>query len=362
MRGGEKCLEVVCRLYPDADVFTLLHVRGSVSEAIESHRIRTSALQGLPGVRRHYRTYLPLMPWAIEGLDLHRYDAVLSMSHCVAKSAPVARSTPHVCYCFTPMRYVWDMYEQYFGRHRMRGALGWGVRQMARWLRRWDRRTASRVRRFVAISRCVQDRIRRCYGRDSEVIYPPVDTEFYCPAGRVQDYYLCVSAFAPYKRLDLAIQAFNRMGRTLKIVGSGQDRRRLQGLRGPNVQLMDWRPSEELRDLYRGCRALIFPGEEDFGIVPLEAQACGRPVIAFGRGGALETVVPCDTTGDGPTGLFFYEQRVEALVEAVRRFEATESHFRQEAARAQAQKFSLERYRDDLSHYIQDTLGISPAG
>jgi len=362
MRGGEKCLEIACDLYPQAEVVTLLHVPGSVSPRIESHVIRTSGFQRLPGVARHYRAYLGLMPRAIEQLDLRGYDAVLSMSHCVAKSAPVPRGVPHVCYCFTPMRYVWDMYEAYFGRDRVPPGLRWGVWRLARWLRDWDRRTASRVGHFVAISRFVQDRIRRCYGRDSQVIHPPVDTRLFRPGGKVEDYYLCVSAFAPYKRLDVAIEAFNRLGRTLKIVGKGQDGRRLQRLAGPNVEFLGWQPDEVLCELYRGCQALVFPGEEDFGITPLEAQACGRPVLALGRGGVLETVVPWAQDARAPTGLFFQEQTPEAVVDAVHRFESVASQFRPEDARARAETFSQERYRDALARCLEDKLGISPAG
>jgi glycosyltransferase involved in cell wall biosynthesis len=292
MRGGEKCLEVLCRRWPHARLFTLLHRPGAVSEAIERLAPRTTFLQRLPQVHRYYRFLLPLMPAAAAMWRVPRADLIVSFSHCVAKAVKPPAGAAHVCYCFTPMRYAWHMRESYFGG-RLAGLKAKAVARLLGALRDWDRRTATRVTHFVAISQTVQRRIAECYGRSSDVIYPPVDTEFYCPAPVPRDdSYLVVSAFAPYKRLDLAIAACNRLGRHLVIIGVGQDEARLRALAGPSVRFLGWQPDTVIRDYLRRCRALLFPGEEDFGIVPVEAQACGAPVIAFGRGGATESVTP----------------------------------------------------------------------
>lgn len=239
MRGGEKCLEVLCETFPQARLLTLLHKRGAVSTSIESLNPQASLLNWLPGVGRYYRFLLPLMPLAMRTLRTGPCDLVLSFSHCVAKAIHPPPGVPHVCYCFSPMRYAWDLQQAYFGAEK--GIKGWLRRQVLERLRAWDRATADRVTHFVAISKFIQQRIARCYGRDSVVIYPPVDTEFYTPAPIPrEDFYLCVSACAPYKRLDLAVQACNRLRRRLVIIGKGQDLPRLQALAGPTVTLLGW--------------------------------------------------------------------------------------------------------------------------
>jgi glycosyltransferase involved in cell wall biosynthesis len=351
MRGGERCLEVFCELFPDADLFTLLHVPGSVSAVIEGRRIITSFVQRLPAAATRYRYYLPLFPSAVEAFDLRGYDLVLSSSHCVAKGARAAPGVPHVSYCFTPMRYVWDLYDDYFGHGAslLTRAL---MPSVAARLRRWDRTSSARVDRFAAISRHVAARIDRYYGRVAEVIYPPVDVRRFALADGGDDgFYLVVSAFAPYKRLDLAIHAANRLGRRLLVVGSGPEERRLRALAGPGVEFLGWRSDAEIAELYRRCRAVLFPGLEDFGIVPLEAMAAGRPVIAFAAGGALETVVP--PGGDRPpTGLFFHAQTVDALVDAMRRLEEGAIVFDPKVLRARAEQFDRSRFRDRIGSFL----------
>jgi glycosyltransferase involved in cell wall biosynthesis len=309
----------------------------------------------LPGVERYYRYLLPVMPAATASWRVPRADLVVSFSHCVAKAIKPPPGVPHVCYCFTPMRYAWHMRESYFSG-RVSGLKAQAVSRLLAALRDWDRRTADRVTHFVAISDTVRQRIAECYGRTSEVIYPPVDTEFYCPAAVAREnYYLVVSAFAPYKRLDLAILACNRLRRPLVIIGAGQDESRLRSLAGPTVQFLGWQPNATIREHMRQCRALLFPGEEDFGIVPVEAQACGAPVIAFGRGGATETVIPPGSRRE-PTGIWFEQQDIDHVAAAIAAFEARAGDFAPSAARRQALRFHTRRYQDELFAYIDGVL------
>jgi len=355
MRGGERCLEVFCELFPEADLFTLLHVPGRVAPLIERRRIVASFLQRLPAAATSYRNYLLLMPAAVARFDLSGYDLVLSSSHCVAKGAHPDSNALHVCYCFTPMRYVWDRYHDY---------LGPGARLSARLLmpavapalRAWDRASSRRVHHFVAISEHVRDRIRRCYGREATVIYPPVDVQrFEVADGDGEDFYLVVAALVPYKRVDLAILAANALGRRLLIVGTGPEEQRLRALAGPTVEFLGWRDDAEVARLYRRCRAVVFPGCEDFGIVPLEAMAAGRPVIAFGAGGALETIVP--PGADGPaTGLLFEEQTLPAMTSAIERFEGEAHRFAPKALRARAELFGRTRFREAMRGYLHARL------
>jgi glycosyltransferase involved in cell wall biosynthesis len=342
----------------------LLHAPGSTSPAIERMQITTSFLQRFPGVRRHYRYLLPLMPAAVERLRIpHDVDLVVSFSHAVAKSIEPPPSVPHVCYCFTPMRYAWHRRDDYFaasGRFRQKPLTA--VRNaLLDWIRQWDQATSGRVTHYVAISRTVAERIEESYGRPSRIIHPPVDTQFYTPGDEARDdTYLCVSALVPYKRIDLAIEACNRLGRKLLVIGSGPERGRLARLAGPTVALAGWRSDEEIRRHLRRVRALLFPANQDFGIVPLEAQACATPVIAFGGGGATETVLPADETRQG-TGLFFGEQTPESLSAAIRRLEAHPRWFSPQLARGQAERFAVERFERELVGYLEEVAASTVA-
>jgi glycosyltransferase involved in cell wall biosynthesis len=358
MRGGEKCLEPVCRRFPTAPLFTLLHVPGSATPTIERMAIHTSVLQRLPGVRHYYRLLLPLMPGAIERLRVPAgVDLVLSFSHAVAKGVRVPAGVPHVCYCFTPMRYAWHRRDDYLRT----GPFGVGplrlvAQHLLERLRRWDRQSSSRVTHFVAISHTVARRIEHCYGRTSTVIYPPVDTQFYTPAPVPrEDYYVCVSALVPYKRVDLAIAACRRLGRRLVVIGAGPERRRLARQAGPGITLTGWLPDAEVREHLRRARALLFPAHEDFGIVPLEAQACGTPVVALGEGGAVETVLPASADRPG-TGLLFAGQTVDSLTAAIEQFEHHPDWFDPALARCHAERFATERFERELFAYVEEVV------
>jgi glycosyltransferase involved in cell wall biosynthesis len=358
MRGGERVLDELAGLFPDADLYTLFHVPGATSERIERLRIFASPLSRLPGAARHYRKLLPLYPWAIERFRLSGYGLVLSTSHAVAKGVRVDPGTPHLCYCHTPMRYVWDQADAYLGRGLRRAAAA----PLVRYLRRFDLRTAGpdRVQRFVANSRNVAARIRERYGREAAVVYPPVAVGRIRPSGRApEDFFLLVGGFVPYKREDVVLEAFRRLRRRLVVVGDGPQRARRLAQAPPGVEFPGRVSDADLADLYARARALIFPAEEDFGIAAVEAQAAGRPVIALGRGGALETVVPPGAEGDGgaPTGLFFAEQTAGSLAEAVLAFERLEAEFDPRAIRAHALRFAPERFRAGIEREIAQLLG-----
>jgi len=346
MRGGEKCVEALCEVFPDADVYALLHVPGSVSPVIERALVRTSFIQHLPAAAAHYRRYLPLFPLAVRQFDLRGYDLVISSNHCVAKGARVPPGALHICYCYTPMRYIWGQYDEYFGKGRAGYLTRAAMRVFAGPLRRWDVATAAHPRHFVAISENVRTRIREIYRRDSDLIYPPVDTSRFTLSGRDDGYYLMVSALVPYKAVDIAISAFNMSGDRLLIVGEGPDAPRLRKLAGPHISFEGWQPADRLREYYAGCRAVIFPGEEDFGIVPLEAMATGKPVLAFARGGALETVL------DRPglrTGILFPEQSPGSLLAGLATLKDAE--FDPASIRAHALTFDRELYKERMKDY-----------
>ncbi|MGO9832048.1 MAG: glycosyltransferase [Myxococcaceae bacterium] len=355
-RGGEAVLEALVRLFPEAEVFTLLHQPGSVGPTIEARPIHVSPLQRVPGVFRHYRSLLPLMPWAVGQLDVRGFDFVLSSSHCVAKGVRVPTGTPHLAYVHAPMRYMWHLFEEYFGPGRASWPVRVGARALRPTLQAWDKATAAAPDVLLANSQHVAARIKEDWGRPAAVVYPPVDVERFAtgPLGTgAGGYFLWVGALAPYKRLDVALEAFRRLGAPLWVAGEGPDARRLRHARPPSVRWLGPVADAQLPALYRGARALVFPGEEDFGIVPLEAMASGRPVLALGRGGALETVT-------GETGLFFQEATPEALLAALQRFEAFEKGFRPEAARQRALLFGPEPFHAGIRRAVEPLLGGRP--
>ena len=355
MRGGEKVLEALCEMYPDADIFTLVHRKGSVSNTIERHRIRTSIVQRLPRATTKYPQYLPLFPFAIEQLSLDPYDLVISSSHCAAKSVIVPGRSVHICYCHSPMRYAWDQFDAYFGPERVgRIASRWLYRPLLSRLARWDASTSGRVHRFLANSAHVAGRIRRYYNREATVVYPPVDTVFNHPADVVpESHFLVVSALVPYKRIDLAIDACEQIGVPLRIVGDGPERTRLEQRAGTGVTFLGWQSSDDIRNEYRRAAAVIMPGEEDFGLVPVEAQACGCPTVALARGGALETVK------DGETGVLFDELSASSLTAALQR--ARSIPFDRSVLRRHAEQFARDRYIGQMRAVIEDTLA-APTG
>lgn len=348
MRGGEKVLERLATMFPDAPIYTLFHHPNSVSAALERHPIRTSFLQRLP-IRQSYRWYLPLYPMAIRSLDLSEFDLVVSSSHCAAKAAISRPDAQHICYCHTPMRYAWDQFDAYFSPQRvgwMRHAL---IRPTMAYLRGWDRRTAARVDSFAANSGYVAGRIERYYSRQAKVIPPPVDTDRFTPSGSPpDDFYLMVTALSPYKRVDVAIEAFNRMARELVIVGTGPEVDRLRHRAGPTVHLSGRVSDSELVDLYRRCRAFVLPGVEDAGIAPLEAMACGRPALVLAAGGAIEAVVP------GITGLHIPEATPEALVDVVDSCEGLT--FNTDVIRAHAEGYSLDVFDRRIAAFVESAL------
>jgi glycosyltransferase involved in cell wall biosynthesis len=353
MRGGERVIEALCDLYPQADIFTHVYVPDVISEKIHKHKIIPSFINSLPRAPRMYKTYLPLMPMALEHFDLRGYDLIISSESGPAKGVLAPANAVHVCYCHTPMRYIWNMYHDY------RDGAGWLTRAMmpmvSHYLRMWDVASAHRVDSFVANSATVAARIRRYYGVSAEVIYPPVDIEAFqvAESAKIGDFYLMVGELVSYKRPDLAVEAFNKMGAKLVVIGGGEMLDELRRIAGPTVSILGQQPFEIVRDHYARCQALVFPGEEDFGMVPVEAMASGRPVIAFGRGGAMETVV------DGETGIFFGEQSVEAIAAAIKRFQT----FTVDSTKISehARKFGTDHFLAKFKKHVDSLMGTKGA-
>lgn len=347
--GAEQVLAQILSLYPAADIFSVVDFLPQRDrQFLAGHRITTSLVQRLPAACTHYRSYLPLMPWAVERLDLSAYDLVISSSHAVAKGVVTGKTQRHVCYCHSPMRYAWDMREEYLREAGMsKGLRGQVARFLLERMRRWDLANSTGVDAFLANSAFIAERIKRSYGRTAVVVYPPVDTEYFTPSGAKEDFYLAASRMVPYKRMRLIVQAFTRMPlRRLVVIGDGPQYEAAKAVAGSNVEFLGYQRREVLREYLRRARALVFAAKEDFGILPVEAQACGTPVLAYGAGGALETVRGWGCAGvDQPTGLFFAAQTEESIIAAVEQFEVIGPEILSDSCRENALRFTPQQFQ-----------------
>lgn len=359
MRGGERVLESLCEMFPEATVFTLVHAPGSTSPTIEKMNIVTSFIDRLPGARQNHRRYWPLFAHGIESFDFRNFDLVISSSSCVARGIICPVEVPHISYCHTPMRYVWETFPEYFGKGCASPVTRLAANAIAPFWRVWEESSVRRADAFIANSANVAARIRRRYGRDAIVIPPPVDTSrFSIRDDGAEDYYLVVSALVPYKRVDLAIRAFLDLKLPLKVVGQGPELNALKSLTvgKENIQFIQGASDQEVARLMEGARALIFPGDEDAGITPLESQAAGRPVVAFKKGGALETVIGLNSDGSNvekATGIFFDEPTTESLIQSVRRLEGVLPILNSEVARSNALRFDRQVFSSKMAKVIE---------
>lgn len=348
LAGGERVIEAIFEILNSPDVYTILSAPEGLPPALKKHPIKTSFVQNIPRSKQWYRYYAWMFPLAVELFDLRAYDLVITSDSSTTKGVITRPETCHICYCHSPMRYAWNMFAEYSDSHgRIATPL---IALLMHYLRLWDYSAAARVDYFVANSLAVRNRIRKYYRREAEVIYPPCDTEKFHVGEKVDDYYLCVGRLVRYKYTHLAVDAFCQNGKRLIVVGAGPDLDLLKSKARRNIEILGRVSDDELTSLYAGCKALIFPGEEDLGIVPIEAQACGRPVIAFGKGGALETVV------DGKTGLFFYEQTTDALNEAVAHLDSKIDLFDSKAIRLNAERFGKERFQQEFAKFAEKCL------
>ncbi len=357
MRGGEKVLEAILDLFPNADIFTLFLDADRISDKIKSHPIVTSSLNKRNWIKKRYRSFLPMLPAAVESFDLKGYDLVISSSHCVAKGIIPEPDTLHVSYIHSPMRYIWDQYDAYFGH--LKGLKRSIVSTMTSRLRVWDVTSAARVDRFIANSTFVRSRIQKFYRRDAAVLNPPIDTDFYAPAPKSdppssRDFFLTVSALVPYKRIDLLIEGFNRTGDKLVIIGKGPEEKRLKGLAKSNIHFKKDLAASELRDLYRNAKAFVYAGIEDFGMAFVEAMACGTPVVAFRRGGILDIVT------DDHFGVLFGDQSVEALIQSLEVFKGKD--YEPDLLRKRSLDFSEPVFKDRFHRLLEQAFENPDAG
>lgn len=356
--GAERVLEQMLQCFPDAELFALVDFLEDDKRdfVLNKKTTATTFIQRLPFARKHFRSYLPLFPIAIQQLDLTDYDIVISSSHCVAKGVITAPDQLHLCMIYSPIRYAWDLQHQYLQESGIaKGLKTIPARMILHRLREWDVTSSNGVDQYIAISEFVGDRVKKAYRRDSTVVYPPVDTVGFELTEEKDDFYLAASRLVPYKRFPLIAKAFKDMpDKRLVIIGDGPDRGAVEEVAksAPNIKVLGFQPFESLRDHMQRAKAFVFAPLEDFGIAPLEAQACGTPVIAFGKGGALETIVDIDTPDRDPTGLFFNEQSVSAITEAVNRFESQSDRFSPEACRKNSERFSVERFRREFKDLV----------
>lgn len=368
LAGSEKVVEQLCGLYPESDLFAIYADPGTVAsmDFLHGRTLSTSFIQHLPNASARFRSYLLLMPLAIEQFDMSPYDVVISSNHAVAKGVLTGPDQLHISYVHTPIRYAWDLQHQYLRESGLdEGLKGWMAKWMLHKMRIWDYRTASGVDHFVANSRFIARRIRKVYGRKADVIYPPVDVSGFSAGKQRDSFYLAASRLVPYKRMDMIVEAFTAMpDKKLVVVGDGPELAKIKAKAGPNIELLGHQPSDTLKDLMQRARAFVFAAEEDFGITLVEAQACGTPVIALGKGGALETIVSLGTSRR-PTGVFFPEQQVASLIEAVEKFERDEHLIDPAHCRSNALRFSRERFCREFSSYVEkrlDSRSAEPKG
>lgn len=356
--GAERCLEQILNIYPEADLFALVDfLDEDKRDFIKHKKVTTSFIQHLPKAKTKYRSYLPLMPLAIEQLDLSKYDLIISSSHCVAKGIITGPDQVHISYVYSPIRYAWDLQHQYLKESGLnKGIKGFIAKIILHYMRLWDIRTSNNVDHFIAISKFIKKRIWKCYRREADVIYPPVDVEAFEYCDQKEDFYLTASRMVPYKKMDLIAEAFTAMpDKKLIIIGEGPDFEKIKAKAGKNVILMGYQSFDVLKDHMQRAKAFVFAAEEDFGIAPLEAQACGTPVIAFGKGGALETVRGLGIK-DKPTGIFFDKQIKDSLIDAVNKFEQQSNLIKYEDCRENALNFSVEKFNLNIKKLIEAKL------
>ncbi len=354
--GAERALEQILVLYPDADLYSLVDfIPQDQRTFILNKQVKTSFLQSFPFAKKKYRSYLPFMPLAIEQFDLSAYDLVISSSHAVAKGVLTHDRQLHICYCYTPMRYAWDLHQQYLHESGLdRGLKGMIARIILHYVRMWDVASANRVDHYIAISHYISRRIQKVYDKEATVIYPPVDIDTFVPSTKKEGYYLTASRMVPYKKVKLIVESFSRMpDKKLIVIGDGPDYAKIRSVAGKNIELLGYQPSSVLKDYMQKARAFVYAAEEDFGIVTVEAQACGTPVIAFGRGGSLETVNPIgNEEHSAPTGVFFTEQTIESLQNAVSIFEKNGDAFDGKQIRENALLFNAERFKREFKEFV----------
>ncbi|MBC7476150.1 MAG: glycosyltransferase family 4 protein [Candidatus Sericytochromatia bacterium] len=351
--GSERVLEQIINVYPDADLFSLIDFLPNDQRGfIKNKNVKTSFIQNLPKAKNKYRNYLPIMPIAVEQFDLSGYDLIISSSHAVAKGVLTGPDQLHICMCYSPIRYAWDLQHQYLNESNLtKGFKSILARIILHYIRLWDYRTANGVDNFISISKFISRRIKKYYGRDSKVIYPPVDVSAFVLCEKKENFYLTVSRMVAYKKIDLIVEAFKKMpDKKLIVIGEGTEFDKINSKKTNNITIMGFQSFEVIKDFMQRAKAFVFAAEEDFGIAPLEAQACGTPVIAYGKGGALETIIGLEN--DKPTGIFFYQQNTDSIIEAINKFESLDKNILPIDCRNNAMRFSPERFQKELREYI----------